>query len=205
MRKRDSLVFLKLAFVDELVVPDAEYSFVDLEDELGLGGVVHCHSWPHGVPFFVIKERTGEDAFEFLRDGGALDHFRKSGGVYVMFDDDSVFFPVFIDETEPFLNALEKFYPFSEAFELAPFQAYSCFLGFVEHQLHVAEDVAGILACGDLVAHSPELRRAFADRLYEAELLHVPRRQRAVEVIYQGDYRFLFHLCSENKSFNFKQ
>ncbi len=31
MWERDSLVFFKLAFVHELVVPDAEYSLVDFE------------------------------------------------------------------------------------------------------------------------------------------------------------------------------
>ena len=56
MWERDSLVFFKLALVHELVVPDAEYSLVDFEEELCLCGVVDRHARPFCFSILVVEE-----------------------------------------------------------------------------------------------------------------------------------------------------
>ena len=79
MRERDPLVVFGLAFVDLLVVAYAEDALVDLEEELGLGGVVDSDSGPLGFPFFIIYERSGEDSLEFLSDRSTFDHLGQAG------------------------------------------------------------------------------------------------------------------------------
>ena len=56
VRERNPLDVLGLALVDLLVVPDAEDTLVDLEEELSLGGVVDCNSRPLGLSFIIIYE-----------------------------------------------------------------------------------------------------------------------------------------------------
>ena len=57
-------------------------------------------------------------------------------------------------------------------------------LSLVEHEFHIREDVGGVLADGDAVAHPPEFVGRLADGLDETELLHVARRQRSVKIVY---------------------
>ena len=54
MREWNPLLLIDLALVDLLVVPHAQDSFVDLEEELGLVCVVNRHSRPLGFAFLII-------------------------------------------------------------------------------------------------------------------------------------------------------
>ena len=56
VRERNPLDVLGLALVDLLVVPDAEDTLVDLEEELGLRRIVHCYSRPFCLSFLIIYE-----------------------------------------------------------------------------------------------------------------------------------------------------
>ena len=56
VRERNPLDVLGLALIDLLVVPDAEDTLVDLEEELSLGGVVDCNSRPFCLSFLIIYE-----------------------------------------------------------------------------------------------------------------------------------------------------
>ena len=78
MREWNPLVIFCLTFVHLLVVPDTENSLVDLEEELGLGCIVHCYSRPLCLPFLIIYEGACEYAFELSGDFRALDHFRQT-------------------------------------------------------------------------------------------------------------------------------
>ena len=79
MRERNPLIVLCLTFVHLLVVPYAENSLIDLEQELGLGGIIDCNSRPLGFSLLIIYEGACKYTLEFLGNFGSLYHFRKTG------------------------------------------------------------------------------------------------------------------------------
>ena len=102
-----------------------------------------------------------------------------------MFDLHSLATSVGINETEPVFYSVKKFNAFTKLLEVASPQFDSGFPGFIKHQFHIGEDVAGILPYCNLIAFLPEFPRLFPDGLDEPEFLHVSRRKRAVEIIYK--------------------
>ena len=130
---------------------------------------------------------------EFIRDGGALYDLLQAGGIDVMLDLDTVRFAVFVDQPEPAADAFVEFDVLAELLELLATEGDVVLLRFVEHQLHVGQDIAGILAAGDVVTLGPELLRSLSYGLDESEFLHIARRQRAVEVVDKRDDGFPSH------------
>ena len=191
VREGYPFLVLGLAFVDQLVVPDAEYALVYLEEELGLGRVVHRHPGPYRFAVLIVEEGTGENALEFPGDRGALDYLCKPGRVDVVFHRHSVLLAVAFGQLEPFLYSAEEFHLPSEILEVLLSQPDTLVAGLVEHQLHIAEYVACILVDGNLVTHLPELLRTLFYCLYEAEFLHIARRECSVEVVNKSYYGFL--------------
>ncbi len=104
----------------------------------------------------------------------SLYHLGESGGIYVVLDYDPVLFPVFIHRREPLPHSVKQLDFLSEPSEILSGQAYAEPARLVEHEFHVAEDVACVLLYGDVVALRPELLGVLSDGLNESELLHIP-------------------------------
>ena len=102
-----------------------------------------------------------------------------------MFYFHSLLFSICVDQTEPFSYSRKQFDGCSERLEIFAAKLDSCLACFVEHELHVAENIAGILPERNLVAFLPELLRLLSDGLDKAEFLHVTGRQCAVEIVNQ--------------------
>ena len=81
----------------------------------------------------------------------------------------------------------------AELLELLAAEGYVVLPGLVEHEFHVGEYVAGILAAGYAVTLGPELLGSLSDGLYETELLHVAWRESSVEVVDERDDGFPSH------------
>ena len=64
MRERNALVFLHLALIDLLIIPDAEDAFIDLEKELSLSCIIDSNSRPLGLSFLSLYKGTCEYSFE---------------------------------------------------------------------------------------------------------------------------------------------
>ena len=75
MAEGDGLVILFLAFIDLGIVADVHDALGDLEQELGLAGVVDGDGGPYGHAVLIIPEGAGEDLLEFIGDAGAFDEF----------------------------------------------------------------------------------------------------------------------------------
>ena len=101
-----------------------------------------------------------------------------------------------IYEVEPVLNPLKQLYAFPEFLEIAPAQLDASLTGLVEHQFHVGEDVAGILAYCYFITFLPEFSRLLANCLDESEFLHVSRRKSAVKIIDKRNDRCVPHNLS---------
>ena len=183
MAERYALLVVGDAGVDHLGVAGTEDTLADLEEELGLGGIVHCYARPLRFAILVVDERAGEDMLELSCDGGALDDLLEAGGVDIMLDLHSVGLPVGVDHPEPFPHALVQFDVLAELLELLATQGYVILLRLVEHQFHVREDIAGILAGSEFVGHLPESFGSGLHGLDEAEFLHIARREGSVKVI----------------------
>ena len=56
MRERNTLDVLGLTLIDLLVVTNAEDTLVDLEQELGLCGIIYSNSRPLGLSLIIIYE-----------------------------------------------------------------------------------------------------------------------------------------------------
>ena len=78
LRIGDPLLVLGHAVVDLLVVMGAEYPLAYLEDELGLGSVVHGYTRPDSLTGLVVDVGAGEYVLELGGDGGALDDFLQA-------------------------------------------------------------------------------------------------------------------------------
>ena len=70
-----SLLVFRYGFVYTLVVPCAENAFVDFENELCFGGIIHCYPRPLGIAPVVVYEGAGENVFELACDRTAFDYF----------------------------------------------------------------------------------------------------------------------------------
>ena len=116
-----------------------------------------------------------------------------------MLNDDAVLLPVFIHVPEPVPDAFIQLDVGPVAAEIGPGELDAVLPGFIVHQLHIGEDIGRILADGNAVALGPELFRRLADGLDKAEFLHIPRRQRAVEVINQSYNGFSSHTAQRYK------
>lgn len=182
-REGNGTLLLGDELVDAVVVAHLADAFVDFEDELRLGGVVHRYGRPVGYAVNVVEERAGVDGFKLVGDGGAFYHLFESGGVDVVVEFQADAASVFVDEAEPFEDAREEFDHGAEAVERLATQRDVVGLCRLEHLIHIAEDAAGVVVVGKSVGGGPELFDVFADGLDEAEFLHVFWRQRAVEVV----------------------
>ena len=78
MRERNALVVFGLTFIDLLVISDTKYSFIDLEEKLGLCSVVDSNTWPFGLTVFIIYEGTGKYTFELLTYRRTFNHFSQT-------------------------------------------------------------------------------------------------------------------------------
>ena len=67
------------------------------------------------------------------------------------------------------------------------------------HQLHIGQDIAGILPDGYLIALVPEFPGCIPDSLDEAELLHVARGKSPVKVINERYDRIFLHDFTTNE------
>lgn len=193
LRERNPLLVFRHTLIDLLGVPRAEDTFIYLEYELCLGGVVHSDARPLGLSFGVIQERARENVLELLGERTALDDLLETGGVDVVLHLYALAASIFIDKIKPALEPLEKLYVLSEFLELAALEPDALGSRLVEHQLHVGEDVARVLSGSDAVAYVPEFFRRLADGLDESEFLHIARGQCPVKVVDEGDYRFSCH------------
>ena len=105
----------------------------------------------------------------------------------------TLFFGISVHAREPRLDAgVVSYAPARLLKGLAP-QREALALRLLYHAGHVGEHGVGILLLGQRVGLAPELLVALADGRNEIVLLHVARGQRAVEIVYQGHGRFLFH------------
>lgn len=193
LRERNPLLVLCHTLIDLLGVPRTEDTFIYLEYELCLGGVVHSDARPLGLSLGVIQERARENVLELLGERTALDDLLETGGVDVVLHLYALAASIFIDKIKPALEPLEKLYVLSEFLELAALEPDALGSRLVEHQLHVGEDVARVLSGSDAVAYVPELFRRLADGLDESEFLHIARGQCPVKVVDESDYRFSCH------------
>ena len=138
---------------------------------------------------------------ELLGDGASFNDFLEAGGVDVVLHADAVLKAVGVDVTEPFADTLIKAYIPSVAAEISSRKLDAGLLGFIEHKLHIGEDIARILADGDAVALCPELLRSLVYGLDETELLHIAGGEGSVEVVDKGYYRFSSHNLSVTINF----
>ena len=181
----DGTVLFGHKLVDPLVVAYLRYPLVDLEEELRLRGIIHRHSGPVGDAIDVVEERAGVDFLESLGYRGALNHLLQPRGVDVVLDVYPARLAVSVDEREPLLDALEEFDLRAELAERVALQRDAAGFRLLQHQVHIAQYPAGVVAGGHLDGLPPEGVGVFADRLHKAEFLHVARRERPVEIIDQ--------------------
>ena len=106
-------------------------------------------------------------------------------------------FTISIDQSKPILHSFEQFDRLSELLEILSSELDACLLRLVEHQLHIAEDIARVLVESDLITFLPELLGLLSDGLDESELLHVSRRECAVKVVDQGYNWSIFHRMNQ--------
>ena len=110
-----------------------------------------------------------------------------------MFYPYSMGFAIVIYEFEPACHSRKQFYLFTEFPEIFPAEGYAGFSGFIGHEFHICQDIAGILSFGDFITHFPEFFRGFPYGLDESEFLHVPRRESPVEIINKSYYQLFSH------------
>ena len=191
MAEGDGFLVFLLALVDARVVADIHDALGDLEEELRLGGVVHGHSRPDGHAAFVVPERAGENLLELFGDGGAFDELGLPRRIDVVLHLHAVAPAVFVDQGKPLAYAGIEFDALAEGDEGFAGEGDALGTGLVDHQLHIGEDAAHLLPFGHRVALAPELLGRLPDGLDEAELLHVARRERSVEIVdqrYNGSF-----------------
>lgn len=100
-----ALVLLDV-LVHELAVEDRFDALVDLEDELGLVGVIDRYGGPIGDSVDVVQERAGVDPPEFMGDLRPFDDLLQARGVDVVQDADAPRRAVGVDACEPLPDSL---------------------------------------------------------------------------------------------------
>ena len=99
-----------------------------------------------------------------------------------------------VDLAEPFENSLIELDRLTEPAEILLTESYAFVACLIDHQLHIAENIAGIVIQCNVITFLPELPWILSDCLDKTELLHVSRRQRAVKIIDKRD-DWMFSLC----------
>ena len=189
--ERDRSLFVGDILVHSSVVAHLFDTLVDFEEELRLGSIVYGYGWPIGDSLLIVEKGAGVDVLKFLGDRCALYHLLQSRGVDVVLYVQSDTVAIFIHERKPLFYAAEQFYILAEFLKRFPGERDIILLGFVEHQIHIGQNAVGILTLCKLSVFLPELVFCLACSLYESKLLHIARRQCAVEIINQ---RYLWSL-----------
>ena len=103
-----------------------------------------------------------------------------------MQDADAAPCAVGVDPREPLPDALVERHAAARFLERLAAQRQPLRLGLLDHACHVGQHHVGVLPLGQRVGLGPELPVALAHGGDEVVLLHVARRERAVEIVDEG-------------------
>ena len=151
-----------------------------------LAGVIHSSGRPDRLAFLVIAEGGGEYGLEVTADGRAPDDLRQSRGDDVVFHAHAALAAQGVDAIKPARHAGEEFHVPAQGDQVFPGQLHFT-AGHLLHQVHIGQYAVHVVLPGEFGALAPEGVRLHANAGQEGILLHVPGRQRLVEVIDQGD------------------
>ena len=133
--------------------------------------------------------------------GGSLYHLFYAGRVDIMLYLQPPLLGVCIDAPEPLLYAVEQSDLTSRFAESLSTERDVAVVGLLYHVVEVGQYGVAVLILGHLGTLLPELLATFAHGRYEIVLLHVSRRQSAVEIVYYRNCLHFVFYCVKFKHF----
>ena len=116
-------------------------------------------------------------------NGSAFNHFSQPRRIDVVLHIEPQRIAHLVDFGKPLFHAGEEFHHRAEFFKTFSLERNAIGTRFIEHGVHVGENVVGIIFFGEFVAFFPELVNVVADGLNKAEFLHIARCERAIKIV----------------------